>query len=154
MCRNAAAGAAGGLIAAFAMNQFQALLSSLQKKKPQGGDDATVKTANAISRSLTGHAVDPSRKKRAGAAVHYTYGMVIGAVYGALAGAVPVVASRRGMAYGAAAWLGGDEVSVPALGLGPSPMETPVAAHLQALASHLVYGAVTDGVFRLLTSVP
>jgi uncharacterized membrane protein YagU involved in acid resistance len=131
------------------MNWFQALWMKAEKKQPEGGDDATVKTADAVSCSVMGRHLEPAQKKPAGAVVHYAYGTLIGAVYGALAGAAPLVAAGRGAAYGAAAWLGGDEVAVPALGLSKSPLQRPVSEHVREFASHLVYGAVTDGVFRL-----
>lgn len=40
-------------------------------------------------------------------------------------------------------WLGADEIAVPALGLSKPASETPLSAHAQALASHLVFGLVT-----------
>ena len=156
--KDALAGALGGLVAAFAMNQFQSLwkaaATKLQGKKDdssQSGDDATVKTAEAVSRAVTGQGLDPENKKTAGAAVHFVYGTSIGAIYGALARSVPEVTAGRGTAYGAAAWLGGDEIAVPAFGLSDPPSKVPVSSHVSALAAHVIYGAVTDGVFRLLT---
>ena len=154
--RSAAAGAAGGLVGSFAMNQFQNLWQAAAQRLQPGessggdGDDATVKTAQAVLRSVAHRELKPDEKKLAGAAVHYIYGTSIGALYGLLATRAPTVARGRGTAYGAAAWLAGDEIAVPALGLGKSPEEAPLSSHATALAAHVVYGAVTDSVFRLL----
>ncbi|MCU1262861.1 MAG: hypothetical protein JWO80_5746 [Bryobacterales bacterium] len=154
--KSAAAGATGGLIASYAMNEFQSLWQAAAEKvqpgqNSGGGDDATVKTAQAVLRSVAHRDLKPHEKKRAGAAVHYIYGTLIGAAYGLLATRARAVAAGRGTAYGAAVWLAGDEIAVPALGLGKSPKEAPLSSHANALASHLVYGAVTDSVFRLLS---
>jgi uncharacterized membrane protein YagU involved in acid resistance len=81
--------------------------------------------------------------------VHYAYGTGIGAVYGCLAQKYETTTSGLGIAYGAAAWALGDEVAVPALGLGKKPAETPVSQHFQLLVAHLVYGVTLEGVRRL-----
>jgi putative membrane protein len=57
--------------------------------------------------------------------------------------------SGFGGAYGATAWAFGDEIAVPALGLGKKPTETPLSHQFQALAAHLVYGVTLEGVRRL-----
>lgn len=157
-----AAGALGGLAASYAMNQFQSLWSSAskalssdedQKQESSGeSEDATVKTAKAISTTLFGHELTDSEKKWAGPAVHYTFGTALGALYGVLAETVPSSKAARGTAYGSAVWLGADEISVPAFGLSPPPTETPASSHVRALASHVVYGFVTDLVRRVTLS--
>src|SRR6185437_1592380 len=86
------AGLAGGLVASWTMNQFQAAWTRMAEgsEKPHGaqsmqptqgsqGDDedtkeqdnATVETAKVISRNVFGHELQESEKKPAGAAVHY-----------------------------------------------------------------------------------
>lgn len=159
---NAAAGLAGGLLASFAMNQFQAVVKDFsqmgksekekqaQQSSGNSGEDATVKTAEALTETATGHGIAPENKEAAGAAVHYGYGTLIGGLYGAAAGLLPAVTFGRGTAFGAVAWLGGDEIAVPAFGLSQLPTETPASSHISALAAHLVYGAVVNGVMRLL----
>jgi uncharacterized membrane protein YagU involved in acid resistance len=140
------------------MNAFQSLLAQAETKasgngggeEQPKGDDATVKTANAISTSLFLHKLNESEKKWAGPLVHYAFGTATGALYGLVAARVPEAAAGRGTAYGSAVWLGADEVAVPAFGLSEGPDKTPLSGHAKALASHLVYGFVTDAVRRLL----
>ncbi|MCU1232490.1 MAG: hypothetical protein JWP63_457 [Candidatus Solibacter sp.] len=140
------AGAIGGLAASYVMNQFQSLWAKVAKEPPQesSGEDATVKTAEAISKCLLHHELTDAQKKWAGPAVHYAYGTIVGAVYGALAETVPAAKAGCGAAYGAAVWLAGDEIAVSALGLSQPPSQTPPVSHAKALASHLVYGVTTD----------
>jgi uncharacterized membrane protein YagU involved in acid resistance len=156
IAKSIVAGAIGGLAASFAMNAFQSIVSQVEKAGPPKGDkgvksdDATVKTAQAISSKLLLHNLDESEKKWAGPLVHYAFGTATGAFYGLLAGRVPQTDAARGTAYGTAVWLGADEVAVPAFGLAGKPEKTPISGHLKALASHLVYGFVTDAVRRAI----
>jgi hypothetical protein len=158
------AGLAGGLLASWTMNQFQAAWTRIQEgtEKPHGAqsmqpsegsngnndtaeqDDATVKVAQAISTEVFGHEIQQSEKKSAGAAVHYAFGTVSGGMYGALAEVVPQVTTGAGVPFGAAFWLLADEISVPLLGFSKGPTEYPVSTHAYALASHLVYGATAE----------
>ncbi len=52
------------------------------------------------------------------------------------------------MPFGAALWLGADEVAVPLFGLSGPPFAYPASTHASALAAHLVYGATADLVRR------
>lgn len=146
------AGAVGGLAASWIMSRFQVALSrALSGGDPHEGEeeDATVKTAKKISTSLLGHELSEDEKKTAGPVVHYAYGAGIGALYGGLAQRQEKTTSGFGAAYGTAVWALGDELAVPAFGLGKKPTETPVSEHLQFLAAHLVYGVTLEGVRRL-----
>ena len=169
------AGLAGGLIASWTMNQFQAAWTRLaegtekshgaQSMQPSEGsngnqgndtaeqDDATVETAKVISRNVFGHELQESEKESAGAAVHYAFGTVTGGLYGALAEVSPQVTMGAGLPFGAAFWLLADEVTVPVLGLSKGPTEYPVSTHAYALASHLVYGVTAELSRRALRQV-
>lgn len=115
---------------------------SAQEKEDQ--DDATVKTAKAISEGIFGHKLTQSEKKPAGAVVHYAFGTVTGGMYGAMAELTPKVTSCAGVPFGAVFWLTADEMAVPLLGLAKGPTEYPVSTHAYSLASHLVYGLTTE----------
>jgi uncharacterized membrane protein YagU involved in acid resistance len=150
------AGAIGGLTAAWAMNMFMTGTTKLEQKvrreqqPPQqqsGDEDATVKTARAISESV-GHPLREDEKKPAGSLVHYLFGSAMGALYGLVSEIEPRTRVGFGTAFGAALWLGADEVMVPTLKLGPKPNETPAQVHAKALAAHLVYGATAESVRR------
>jgi hypothetical protein len=169
------AGLAGGLIASWTMNQFQAawmrVVSNSEKPhgaqgmKPSEGstgnqvedareqDDATVETAKVISTKVFGHQLQESEKKPAGAAVHYAFGTATGGLYGALAEVTPQVTTAAGLPFGAAFWLLADEISVPLLGLSKGPAEYPVSTHAYSLASHLVYGVTAEMSRRALRQV-
>ena len=169
------AGLAGGLIASWTMNQFQAAWTKLagdgekphgaQSMKPAQGsrgdqtediheqDDATVETAKVISKNVFGHELQESEKKSAGTAVHYAFGTATGGLYGALAEVTPQVTTGAGLPFGAMFWLLADEISVPLLGLSKGPTEYPASTHAYALASHLVYGVTAEVSRRALRQV-
>ncbi len=149
------AGMAGGILASFLMEQFQAAWSSaaqaLQTSKKRGGrkpDPATVKAANLIAEKVTGQKVPPDYKPIAGEAMHYGMGAASAAVYGALAEVAPIVTLGDGTGFGTGVWLLADEVAVPAAGFSKKPREIPFRTHLYALVSHLVYGWITETVRR------
>jgi len=145
-------GGLAGLAGTIVMTQFQRLLAAKPPKK-RNADDATVKTATALSRAVTGHAIPPKRKKLAGNIVHYSFGTAMGAAYGLLTEMQPKASTGFGLPFGMALWAAADEAAVPTLGLSESPAHTPARAHVMGLASHLVYGASTDLIRRGLSRV-
>lgn len=176
------AGLAGGLVASWTMNQFQAAWtlategfekphgaqsmqptegpnpnetddSSQSKEEKEHQDDATVETAKVISKNVFGHELQESEKKPAGAAVHYAFGTASGGLYGAMAEVAPQVTAGMGIPFGAVFWVVADEVGVPLLGLAKGPTAYPVSTHLYALASHLVYGAAAEFTRRTVRQV-
>lgn len=164
------AGAAAGLIASYVMNRFQEVLSAATSEKGQSqqqssradrslqesqrdsenGDDATQRTANSLVKPVIGRSLTRHEKETAGPIVHYMFGSMMGGLYGGMAEMSRNVSSGWGMPFGAALWLSADEVAVPALGLGQSPTETPLSTHASALLAHLVYGATTGVVHRVV----
>ena len=114
----------------------------------ESSEPATVKAAEKLSRAALQRDLTETEKKVAGPAVHYGYGTLWGGIYGGVAEALPFTTAVFGLPFGAALWLLGDELAVPALGLSRSPTEYPATTHLQALGSHLVYGLVVDLVRR------
>jgi len=158
--KGAAAGIVGGLLASWVMNKFQAAMVQMEsqgkKKSSSGGEDATVKTADRVSRSLLDHKLTRKEKEVAGPVVHYAMGAVSGAIYGAMSELMPVAKWGLGLPFGAMVWLVADEVALPALGLSKKPADYPAGVHAKALASHLVYGLSTDlvrkGVMRALAA--
>jgi hypothetical protein len=168
--RGAVAGMIGGLVASWVMNQLQAAgqrtsqkvaarsgsdgaQRSAQQREDQqqqeGGADATVKTAQAISRGLFSHDLSDKEKEVAGPAIHYGYGALVGGLYGAVAEVWRGIGLGYGSLYGVALFVLGDETAVPAMGLGPSPRDVPAKGHADYLAAHLLYGGVLDAVRRI-----
>jgi putative membrane protein len=170
-----AAGIAGGLVASFVMNQFQAVwgklmegevrshgAQSLQQGTPSHGigrelqergsdepdDNAAVRAGAAVAELLFHQKLSKSEKETAGAVAHYAMGVTSGAIYGAVAELAPQATAGEGVPFGAAVWLIADEAIVPALGLSKPATSYPLSTHIYAFASHLVYGVTTEVVRR------
>src|SRR4051812_20464130 len=80
---NTAAGALGGLLGAWTMNQFQTGLAKLQPSQQNSqkeGEPATVKAAEKVSETTTGHELTAEQKKTAEPVVHYGFGTLVGAI--------------------------------------------------------------------------
>jgi len=155
--KGAVAGAIAGLAGALAMEQFQAWWSATEKRLAPAqragaakDEPATVQAAERISETVLHQELPEKAKPVAGEVVHYGMGALSGAIYGVAAEVVPPVRTGNGLAFGAALWWIADNTAVPDLGLGTPPDKTPPSTHAYALASHLVYGAVTETVRRLV----
>jgi uncharacterized membrane protein YagU involved in acid resistance len=145
-----AAGAAGGLVAGWAMGRVHRMLGT---QNGRSDEDATVRAACAISEKLFHHKLRAREKRIAGPVIHFAMAAGLGALYGGLSEVNPRLTRIAGMPFGAGIWLGADEVAVPALRLSKPPLQYPLKLHASALASHLVYGVVTDVVRRAVRKV-
>jgi uncharacterized membrane protein YagU involved in acid resistance len=121
-----------------------------QSSSQQQSEDPTQTTAEKISEVVAGIRLSKEQKKKGGTIVHYAFGALMGAVYGAAAEVLPPVKSLAGLSYGAAVFVGVDELALPVLGLAKTPVEYPLSSHLSGLGQHLVYGATTEFVRRTL----
>jgi len=151
IARGAVVGLVAGLLAAGAMSLAHRVLRDVDRQpvvsdKPE---DPTIVVARAVA-SLAGSALDEDEKSRAGAAVHYAFGGVVGALYGAAAEVIPRATTAFGVPFGIAVWLGAHVVAVPALGLSEPPTRQPIGQEAEELGLHVVYSSVTEFVRRLL----
>jgi putative membrane protein len=157
------AGAVGGLVASWTMNEFQKAWAAAEKqitsgKQGQQGDqkggedaeDATMKTADRISELLQSRHLTRDEKKKAGPVVHYAFGAIMGAVYGASVEVNPAANALAGIPFGAILFAAADEVALPVLGLSDKPAAYPLSTHLYGLVSHAVYGVTTETVRRMV----
>lgn len=166
LARGIVAGIVGGLVASWVMNEFignlgpqiQKAVASGKPQQPQDGekpDDATMKTADAVVATLTGgRHLSHEEKEKGGPIVHYAFGALMGAVYGAIVEEMPAATIGFGTAFGTALFTGADVVAVPALNLSQSSGDEPVSSLATPFAAHLVYGAATEAVRRLVRALP
>ena len=172
--RGVVTGVAAGLAATLIMDQFQKLTTAGRKaaekqirlarheseeaierdqrhKEEEAAqqEDSTEKVARKIA-SVAGSELPQENRKKAGQAVHYAFGTLMGAVYGVTAELVPEVTTGGGTAYGTLLFLGADEIAVPAFQLSAPPTETAPTDHLQHWAAHVVYGGSLELIRSLL----
>jgi putative membrane protein len=124
-----------------------------QAQEGGGEENPTVKVATIVSENVFRQPLPEDKKQAAGTAVHYGFGGILGAIYGGAAEVAPEVTVCAGTGYGAAVWLGADEIAVPALKLSKPPQEHPLSVHIGSLAAHLVYGLTLEGTRQAIRSV-
>jgi putative membrane protein len=166
-----AAGLAGGLVAAWAMNQVSPALGKLGQllrpspdsepagsEQPRDGPGAaggesvssTVKVARGMSTRLIGRELPHRTEAAAGNAVHYAFGATVGALYGAAAEMFPAATAGRGLLFGGIVFAAADETALPLLGLSRPPTAYPPSTHALAATGHAVYGLTTEFVRQLV----
>ncbi len=162
-----AAGLAGGLVASWTMNQFQAAWSKAgqrlkkdenkprkDRERQQDSDEGPLeKVAGMTGRAILRRELSQQQKQRFAPVVHYAFGTAMGALYGVLTEAVPRANAGFGTAYGTVVFAGIDEAGLAALGLAKLPTEYPLSTHAYAFSSHLVYGVTAEGVRRLVRKI-
>jgi putative membrane protein len=167
LLRGLLAGMAGGLAAAWVMNEFMAGLGQKLQQAAQTGEenpqqetnsgqpkeDATMKAADAIAYAATGEHLSRAEKEKGGPIVHYAFGAITGGLYGGLAEYSPAVTSGFGTSFGGVLFSTADMLAVPALKLAPSPADQPASAQASPFAAHIVYGATTEFVRRILRAL-
>ena len=109
-----------------------------------------MKTADRISELVQGRHLTREEKKKAGPVVHYAFGALMGAVYGASGEVNPGANALAGIPFGAILFAAADEVALPVLGLSDKSAAYPLSTHLYGLVSHAVYGVTTETVRRMV----
>lgn len=164
--RGILAGIAGGLVASWVMNEFIAgpgkqLTKAVQTREEeqtqaQHSDqpDATMKVADSISVAATdGRHLTWEQEKKGGPIVHYAFGALAGGLYGGLAEYSSFTRSGFGTTFGGALFAGADLLAVPAFHLSPPLKQQHASGFATPFAAHLVYGATTELVRRIVRHI-
>lgn len=170
-------GAVGGAVGTFLMPFYWKAATALHGKNPlmmtnegpphaldsisavgeQAREDegSTEAVGRIIHESVTGDEPADARKERLSEGVHWSYGILVSALYGAVRGHRPVPDVAGGAVFGTALWALGDELMVPVLGLSKGPTAYPTVQHAHRLGVHLLYGvaaaATTQALFSAFT---
>jgi putative membrane protein len=170
--RGILAGVAGGLAASWVMNRFlaeagkkltyavqtddqnwQDEIEKLEAGRGTPKEDATMKAADKVVSAVTGgRHLSWEEKEKAGPVVHYAFGALMGGIYGGAAEVAPTVTAGFGSGFGTALFGGADLIAVPALHLSPPENSKITPKLVSPFVAHLVYGATTEIVRRLVRS--
>ena len=160
------AGAVGGTVGTVALALFQTAslkgTEALEKtsdldyrySREQRGlqrmfEKAHMQAADAVAGAV-GAELSFKQKEVAAPVTEFAFGILCAGVYGALAEYVPPVTVGFGTVFGAVLFAGASEAVLPAIGFVPPPQDRTAVEHLGGLSGNVVYGAVTEGVRRLL----
>ncbi|HTX41606.1 MAG TPA: DUF1440 domain-containing protein [Acidobacteriaceae bacterium] len=174
LMRGMLAGVGAGLAASWAMNLFMAgpgeklqevleteedryrerLQAWEQERSGEPKQDATMKAADAITAAVTGgQHLSMDEQQAGGSMVHYAFGALMGGLYGGLAEYSRSVRTGFGTAFGSVLFAGADLVAVPAFKLSPPLSESSPKSLANPYTAHLVYGATTELMRRVLRAV-
>jgi putative membrane protein len=82
--------------------------------------------------------------------IHWGFGALTGAAYGALAEYYPAATAKDGAGFGIALASLTHDAALPAMGLSAEPEEQTARERTSELATHVLYGMVTETVRRVV----
>jgi putative membrane protein len=145
VARSLAKGMLAGLIGGLVATAAKTFAEKIYPPRTHGGPDPLA----LLAEKLVGHELVGTHKATAVEPMHWGFGALSGAAYGALAEYYPQATAKDGAAFGMALTSLTHGTTLPALGL-------PAEAHKQTtreptgeMATHLVYGVVTETVRRV-----
>jgi putative membrane protein len=101
-----------------------------------------------LAQKLAGHSLSKPAQKIAMQGIHYGFGAITGAAYGAAAAVFPKVTTGYGSLFGVTLQLLTHESLVPAAGLDVPALRQPLREHTSEFFTHIVYGVTTEAVRR------
>ncbi len=97
-----------------------------------------------LAEKVAGHSLTTTQKAQAAEGIHWAFGALAGAAYGGLAEYFPDATQKEGASFGIAlAGLTHGSV-LPAMGLSADPKDQTTREHTSEMATHVVYGVVTE----------
>jgi hypothetical protein len=142
-------GLAAGAIGTAAMTAAQTLYLRATGGEPS---DTPAEVGQRIVEGVLQRGVPPERRPLLNTAMHWSYGMSWGAVYGIAAGSArsqPGVVAG-GLTFGLAVWAA-SLMHLPAMKLAPPLWKQPPSAIAPDLGFHLVYGLGVAAGYRVLS---
>ncbi len=136
------AGAIAGLVATAAKSAAEKMYPPRTHGEPEPPD--------VLAEKLAGHPLDAEMKAVASESIHWAFGAIAGAAYGALAEFYPAATGKQGANFGLALMSLTHEGALPAMGLSAPPEEQSFREHSSEAASHVLYGVVTEKVRGLV----
>jgi putative membrane protein len=136
------AGLIGGLVATAAKTLAQKFYPPRTHGEPEPPE--------VLVEKFAGHELVGPQKEVATEAIHWGFGALTGAAYGALVEYYPAANAKDGAGFGMALSSLTHGTALPAMGLSAEPEEQTARERTSEMASHVVYGVVTETVRRVV----
>jgi putative membrane protein len=136
------AGLVGGIVATAAKTFAEKLYPPRTHGEPEPPE--------VLAERVAGHELTGAGKTAAAETIHWGFGALTGAAYGALAEFYPQATEKDGVAFGTALASLTHSGALPALGLSADPEHQTMREKSSEIASHVVYGMVTETVRRVV----
>jgi len=136
------AGLIGGLVATAA----KSLAEKVYPPRTHGEPEPPAVLADKIA----GHPLSGGQQTAAVEAIHWGFGALTGAAYGALAEYYPAATAQEGAGFGMALSSLTHGTALPGMGLAAEPEDQTLREKSSEMATHVVYGMVTETVRRVV----
>jgi putative membrane protein len=144
--RSLAKGLLAGLIGGVVATAAKTLAERIYPPRTHGEPEPPA----VLAEKLVGHPLHGGEKTAAEEAIHWGFGAMTGAAYGALAEYYPAATAKDGAAFGMALTSLTHGTALPAMGLSAEPEEQTARERTSEMATHVVYGMVTETVRRVV----
>lgn len=144
--RSVLKGALAGLIGGLAGAGAKMVSEQIFPPRVQGQTPPPV----VLAEQMAGHSLAPGEKAAAVESIHWAFGALAGAVYGAMVEYEPSFGAWKGAAFGITLNKLTHESLLPKMGLSAPTEQQPARERISEWVSHAAYGAVTDSVRRLV----
>ncbi len=142
--RSIAKGLLAGLVGGLAGAGAKIVAEQIFPPRTQGQTPPPV----VLAENVAGHRLPEQERELALQGIHWIFGAVAGAVYGALVEMEPSLGAWRGAAFGITLNRITHESILPKLGLTAPPSRQPTQERISEWVTHAVYGVATDSVRR------
>jgi putative membrane protein len=136
------AGLIGGLVATAAKTLAERIYPPRTHGEPEPPE--------VLAEKVAGHELVGTQKEVAVESIHWGFGALTGAAYGALVEFYPAATAKDGAGFGMALSSLTHGTVLPAMGLAAEPGEQTTRERTSELATHVVYGVVTETVRRVV----
>jgi len=144
--RSLVKGLVAGLIGGLAATAAKSLAEKIYPPRVEGQPEPP----ELLAVKIAGHDLNAPAKALAAGTIHWGFGAAAGAAYGVLAEYFPAATDRNGASFGMALETLTHEGALPALGLAAAPEEQTAREHASEMATHVVFGMVTETVRRFV----
>jgi putative membrane protein len=136
------AGLIGGLVATAAKSLAEKIYPPRTHGEPEPPE--------VLAEKIAGHELAVTEKAAAAESIHWGFGALAGAAYGAVVEYYPAATAKDGATFGMALSSLTHGTVLPAMGLSAVPEEQTVRERTSEMASHVLFGVVTETVRRVV----
>lgn len=142
--RSLAKGLLAGLIAGVAATAVKTFAERIYPPRTHGEPEPPA----VLAEKLAGHPLEGTSKTVATESIHWGFGAVAGAVYGALAEFYPAATAKDGASFGLALATLTHGSVLPAIGLEAEPKDQTMREKTSEMGTHVMFGVVAETVRR------
>lgn len=138
--KSVAKGMLAGLIGGLVATAAKSIAEKIYPPRTHGEPEPPV----VLAEKVAGHELSGSTKTAAAEGIHWGFGALTGAAYGALAEFYPAATSKEGATFGLTLASLTHQSALPAMGLSADPDQQTFREQTSEMVTHVVYGVVTE----------